>query len=480
MGCIVIAGVTSSVGKTTVSVGIMDAFRRRGLKVQPFKVGPDYIDPSYHTSPEDKDARPSRNLDSWMLPASCLLELYHRAMSGADIGVVEGVMGLYDGYSGREDVGSTAHVAKLLKAPVVLVVDVSHAARSIAATVLGFRRFDPEVELAGVVLNCAGSPGHVNTVVDAIKSSVELPVLGYLPRRPELVLPHRHLGLVPTAEGAPAAAFRQSLSREVEANFDIDALRLLADSRQSPPSPVSGLFPPDTMPVRTAIAVARDEAFNFYYQDNLDLLQAWGAELVQFSPLHDRALPERVGAMYLGGGFPEIFAAALSANASLIDSIKAAARRGMPIYAECGGLMYLSEAIVDLEGALHPMAGIVPGKTVIHKGRLSLGYAEVEARGPGPLMEKGVRARGHEFHYSQWLGESTADGAAYSIVNRGGKSEGFLLRNVLASYVHLHFGSNPALAPHFVKASEACLAGRRLSRSVPIVFDEGDLRSERR
>lgn len=450
MGSIIIAGVTSSVGKTTVAVGIMDALRRRGLEVQPFKVGPDYIDPGHHTASSGNTARVSRNLDTWMMPTAAVLELYHRAMIGADVGVVEGVMGLFDGYSGREDVGSTAHVARLLKAPVVLIVDVSHTARSAAATVIGFQRFDQTVELSGVILNNVGSAGHLRAVAEAIGASSGLPVLGYLHRSPNLVLPHRHLGLVPAAEGPPRRAFQEKLAQEVENNFDIDAILRLARGHHPPPPSLSGLFPEVAIPPRVNIAVARDEAFSFYYQDNLDLLAAWGSRLAAFSPLHDAKLPPSIGGIYIGGGFPEVFAATLSANQSLMNDIRMAAQKGMPIYGECGGLMYLGQAIVDFGGRRHPMVGVAPGEAVMKRSALSLGYAEVEARASNPLMEASERARGHEFHYSEWQGDAAGFAPAYSVLNRAGRLAGFVRGNILASYVHLHFASNPKLAPRFV------------------------------
>ena len=452
MGCVVIAGGSSSVGKTTVSIGIMDALRRRGLKVQPFKVGPDYIDPSYHSSIVKENSRWSRNLDSWMIPSSPLLELYHRAMEGADIGIVEGVMGLYDGYSGSDEMGSTAHVAKLLGAPVILVLDVSHTARSAAATVLGFKQFDPNVKIAGVILNFVGSTGHLQLVTEAIKNSVGIPVLGYLMRNSELVLPQRHLGLVPTAEKMPHTEFQNRLNKDIEANFNLDFIYGLAKSHQSTPCQAKTLFSQEKPAYHIAIAVARDEAFNFYYQDNLDLLEAWGAELIPFSPLHDLKLPAHIGGMYLGGGFPELFAEQLTANKSIIDDIRVSIQRGMPVYAECGGLMYLSQGITDFQGMRHPMVGMVPGQMVMRSGKLSLGYAEVEALCNNILMHDGERARGHEFHYSQWEGELPQSQAAYLVLNKGRQLAGFVQGNILASYIHLHFASNPRLAPQFVKS----------------------------
>lgn len=452
MGSIVIAGTHSSVGKTTVTVGIIDALRRRGLKVQPFKVGPDYIDPSYHTLVVRADNRRSRNLDSWMIPSSSLLELYHRAMLGADVGVVEGVMGLYDGYSGGDDSGSTAQIAKLLKAPVILVMDVSHSARSAAATLKGFKEFDPGVNMAGVILNFVGSANHLKSVTEAIGNNVGVPVLGHLTRDSGLVLPQRHLGLVPTAEKAPQGDFQNSLAKAIDANFNIEFIYNLAKNHQHAPPAARTLFPVERPEYRVPIGVASDEAFNFYYQDNLDLLEAWGGEIVPFSPLHDPALPEGIGGIYLGGGFPELFASQLSENSPMVNEIQAVASKGMPVYAECGGLIYLSQSITDFQGVRYPMVGLVPGETVMTKDRLSLGYVEVEALCPDILMDTGEIARGHEFHYSQWNVGLPVNEAAYKLLNKGNKLAGFVSGNILASYIHVHFASNSKLAPRFIRS----------------------------
>ena len=452
MGCVVIAGVSSSVGKTTVAVGIMDALRRRGLKVQPFKVGPDYIDPGYHTLIVKEDNRQSRNLDSWMIPPQALLELFSRAMRGADIGLVEGVMGLYDGYSSADDTGSTAQVAKLLGSPVILVIDVSHTSRSAAATVLGFKNFDTQVDIVGVVLNFVGSTNHLQSVTEAITNSVGVPVVGYLSRHSELVLPERHLGLIPTAEKTLQLEFRSRLASVIEANFNIDYIETLAKRHCSIPNVPPMLFPSTKITPRIAIGVAHDEAFNFYYQDNLDLLEAWGAEIIPISPIHDTKLPARIGGLYFGGGFPEYFALQLAENKSMMSDIKSVAGNGMPLYAECGGLMYLSQGITDFHKIRYPMVGLIPGETVMTKERLSLGYAEVEARFPNFLMDVSERARGHEFHYSRWDIEVPKKQAPYKVINKGSRLSGFIQGNILASYIHLHFASNSKIAPRFVES----------------------------
>ncbi len=445
MRAIVIGGVTSGVGKTTIATGVMGALSRRGLKVQPFKTGPDYIDTTYHTW---VTGSPSRNLDTWMLSPEAALELFVRAMSGKDIGVIEGVMGLFDGHGATSDEGSTAELAKLLHAPVLLVVDARNGARSIAAIVKGYLSFDPQLKVRGVVLNGIGSETHYAICSDAILKYTGVPVLGYLPRRQDLVLPERHLGLIPTVEGPASEQFKETLIAQCESTLDINAILHLSEDAAPPPASLH-LYPPKPVAPVTRIAVARDKAFSFYYQDGLDLLEAWGAEIAPFSPLEDPRLPDAADAVYLGGGFPEMYAESLAANGSLKQSLRTAAGRGMPIYAECGGLMYLGSAIHDLEGKEHAMAGVIPLRSRIDRPKLNLGYRTVRALSDGPLLNKGDTTRGHEFHWSQ-LDTSTASSPAYAVAETG-RTEGYQKRNVLASYVHLHMGSLASMAPRFVE-----------------------------
>jgi cobyrinic acid a,c-diamide synthase len=462
---LVIAGTSSGVGKTTVVVGLLAALRRRGLRVQPFKVGPDYIDPSHHTA---ATGTPSRNLDSWMVPKDALVELFSRACRGADLAVIEGVMGLFDGFSGRDETGSTAEIAKLLDSPVLLVMDVRSMARSAAAMALGYSRFDPDLKVAGFVLNNVGGEKHYRMVREAIEGSGIGRVFGYLPRDPELDIPERHLGLIPTPEQPLSEEHLEKLANLIETHVDVDGLLRAATGRggegengrkepltPSPPHPVSpsSLFPAVPVPRRAVIAVARDEAFNFYYQDNLDLLEAHGAELVYFSPLHDTALPKGAGALYLGGGFPEMHADVLARNRSMLESIRLVVNEGLPVYGECGGLMYLSEGIVDEAGTKHPLVGAVPGWCSMEGKRLHLGYVEVRSAVDTPLGPAGLVARGHEFHYCNWDGLDPSRGA-YRVLNQGERAEGFSLDNVLASFVHVHFAANSTLAPAFVAAAE--------------------------
>jgi cobyrinic acid a,c-diamide synthase len=408
-------------------------------------VGPDYIDPSYHSA---VCGYASRNLDTWLLEHAAIAELFRRAVKDKDLAIVEGVMGLFDGFRGEGEEGSTAHVAKLLRLPVVLVVDGSAAARSVGAVVLGFKSFDPAVNLAGVILNGIAGERHL----EFIKPSLEkagVPLLGYLPRRPDLALPERHLGLIPTVEERVSPDFYSGLAEQIERTIDLERLLRLATSVElsAPDRPL--LFPEAPKLPKVAIAVAKDRAFNFYYPDSLDLLEAWGAEIVPFSLLEDRELPSGVGGAYIGGGFPEIYARELSENRSMRCSVQRAAQKGLPIYAECGGLMYLGESIEDSDGRNYPMAAVFPYRSSTKGSKLTLGYRSVRALDDNPLLRRGELVRGHEFHLSALQGESRSS-SAYDVLDQPGRKEGFCYRNTLASYIHLHLGSQRNLAPSFV------------------------------
>ncbi|CAI8006514.1 Cobyrinate a,c-diamide synthase [Geodia barretti] len=443
---IVIAGVRSGVGKTTIATGIMGALTRRGHRVQPFKAGPDYIDPSYH---QLACGVPSRNLDTWLLPHPTVTELFRRA-SGADkVCVVEGVMGVYDGHSSLTEEGSTAQLAKLLDAPVILVADAAKVARSVAAEVLGYQQFDPDLRIAGVILNGVGGPRHLEFCQPQIEETTGLPVLGYLPRREQFVQPERHLGLIPTVEGTVVQEWYDALIAQVEETIDLDAVLRLADTA-NPPEGAPQVYPAEPQPRRARIAIAQDKAFSFYYQDSLDLLEAWGAELVPFSPLADESLPPQVGGVYIGGGFPEMFARELAENRPMLESVRQALARDLPVYAECGGLMYLGQSLSDLEGADFPMVGAIPVVSSMSNSRLTLGYREVEACADTPLLESGQRIRGHEFHWSV-LEETPDPGqAVYRVVDQENRLEGFRIGSIWASYIHIHLGSAPGLARRFV------------------------------
>jgi cobyrinic acid a,c-diamide synthase len=500
---LVIGGVQSGVGKTTFACAILAALRQRGLRLAPFKAGPDYIDPTYHTRAAGV---PCRNLDTWLLPPRAVRELFVRAAAGADVAVVEGVMGLYDGRGSNdpagagEDEGSTAHLAKLLDAPVLLVVDASASSRTAAAVVLGCQRFDPQVRLAGVLLSGIASERHLDLVAGPIARATGLPVLGYLPTRPDFALPERHLGLVPAGEQGVDNEFFERLAAQAEATIDLGGVVRVAHEAPplaiggenpslawltSPPAPLrvgagrwsptgvhqkgmdepghqlQSLFPEEAAPKRVRIALALDDAFHFYYQDGLDLLRAHGAELVPFRPLRDEALPDGTQGIYLGGGFPEVFAAELAANEAMLAAIRRAAEAGMPVYGECGGLMYLGQGITDQQGRRHRMVGLAPCWSVMGQRWVTLGYRIARARRRTLLLPAGETVRGHEFHWSAPAEPPAEATAAYDVASAEGRPlgvEGFVggpRANVLASYVHLHFGSDPRLAPAFVAACAA-------------------------
>lgn len=442
---VLVAGTHSSVGKTTLTLGLIMALARRGLRIAPFKAGPDYIDPTLHALAA---GRPSRNLDVWLLDEPALRGVLRRGMQAADIGVIEGVMGLFDGIGAGQD-GSTAALARTTQSPVILVLDVAAMSGTAAALVLGCQRLQPGVSLAGVVLNRVGGDVHARATAEAIFAATGLPVLGSLPSDHAVALPERHLGLVPANERSLAHGVLDRLARIVEERFDLEAIIRIARSASALAAP------PTTVPVekRSArIAVAQDRAFGFYYQDTIDLLGECGAEVVPFSPLSDAALPEGTDGVYLGGGFPEQFAGELSSNDAMRRALQAHGASGRPIYAECGGLMALGQSLTTFDGERFEMFDMLPLASCMQNERLSIGYCEVEALRPSVLMDTGQRVRGHEFHWSV-ADSPPAELAAYRLVGSD-RLEGFLSRtgSVLGSYVHLNLAGAPALAQRFVHA----------------------------
>lgn len=427
---VLIAGTHSGVGKTTVTLGLMAALRARGLIVQPFKVGPDFIDPSHHIA---VCGRPSHNLDPFMMGLDGVRRSFCSAIAGADVAVVEGVMGLFDGLDATE-VGSSAQVAKALGIPVLLVINVHGMSRSVGAIEAGFSGFDPGVRLAGTILNRVGSERHLSM----LKNSLRLPVFGALPRAKEMEMQSRHLGLVMGFERVHDLNALASLLEDYAAVDEILALRA-ALSCQIPK-------PEARVAKSVRIGVAQDEAFCFYYHDNLRELERIGAELISFSPLRDD-LPE-VDGLYIGGGYPELHAAELEA-APARNQIKKASEDGMPIYGECGGLMYLGERIETGEGSRR-MVGALPGATIMTKKIQALGYVEAEVVGRNPVVAQGRSLRGHEFHYSSFECEGDAS-LAYRLtrgkgIKMGPEGEGFdglVEHNTLGGYLHAHFYTVP-------------------------------------
>lgn len=453
---LIIAAPASGSGKSSLTLGLLGALRRRGLVPAPFKAGPDFIDPGHHAA---ACGRPSRNLDGWMCGRQAVEEIFTRGCRGADLAVVEGVMGLFDGADGASDAGSTAELARWLGGRILLVVDAAARARSAAALVHGFATFAPDLAFAGVVYNRVGSDTHRRLLEEAHASRPELPqLLGCLPRNEALGLPERHLGLVTAGEGGAEEVYAL-LADHVTAHLDLD--RLLATL--AGPAAAAALAPvavpekalPDGAGVR--VGVARDAAFCFCYAENLELLERAGAELVFFSPLSD-GLPEGLAGLYLPGGYPELYAARLAANATLLAGLRQAAAAGMPVYAECGGLLLLA---ASLDGV--PLAGVFPAAARLLAKRRALGYREVTMTVDTPLGPAGTVARGHEFHYSE-LAMPPEVARGYRLAGRDGRplgAEGYRVGNVLGSYVHLHFAGNPQLAENFVAACRAWRDSRR-------------------
>ncbi len=445
---IVIAGTHSGSGKTSVMLGILRALRRRGLTVQPFKAGPDFIDPSLHTV---SAGRISRNLDAWLLPRPTVLELCARAAEGSDLAMIEGMMGLFDGYDGDSEEGSTAELAKWLGAPVVLTVDAAGAVRSVAATAMGFSAFDPDLTVAGVIATHVGGARHAAWLRDALDAA-GVPLLGTLPWDATLALPERHFGLMPAKE-QPAEGTIAALAEAAEAHIDLDAI--LRAARQAPPLVVPGpvVFPVMPIQADVRIGVARDAAFTFYYQDALDLLESRGAKVVPFSPISDATVPE-VDGLYLGGGFLEAHTERLSSNRSMRESIRRAIDRGMPVYAECGGLLYLCRDLLDSHGARHDMVGTVAATAQMQPRLVALGYVTLEAEQDTLLLRKAEQVRGHEFHFSTVHLDEPEPLVFQSHEGRGLSDgrDGITRQNLLASYTHLHFAGAPVLAERFVEA----------------------------
>ena len=446
---LVIAGTHSGVGKTTATLAILAALKVRGRQVQPFKVGPDFIDPSHHTA---VTGRASRNLDGWMLGEAVNREIFIRASADADIAIIEGMMGLFDGSSPVSEVGSTAELAKQLDAPVLLVIDGSAMARSAAAMVSGYAKFDPAARVAGVLFNRISGEGHYKLLKEAVEQETGVMVVGYLQADQAVTITDRHLGLVTAIEQGASAIYGQ-LARAAAETVDLDRVEGLArSSRELTATVAQPQMRNQGRAVR--IGVAYDPAFCFYYPDNLELLDAAGAELVKFSPLNDHGLPD-VDMLYLGGGYPELHGRQLSGNITMRRAIRQFAERGGTIYAECGGMMYLTQCIRDFDGTSHEMVGIFSAETVMQKSGLTLGYRMAELSQDCILGVTGTIARGHEFHYSTLVPKGRLD---YACVLRDAQGEskggdGLATGNTLAFYTHMHFASQPMIATSLVSSA---------------------------
>jgi cobyrinic acid a,c-diamide synthase len=451
----ILAGTGSGCGKTTVTLGLLKVLQQRGIRVQPFKVGPDYLDTAWHTAITGIS---SRNLDSFMLPVPTLNALFNQQMQYADVAVIEGVMGLYDGFGTDPNYCSSAALAKQLGVPVILLVDGKAVSTSIAATVLGFQHFDPAVNIAGVIVNRVNSDNHYRLLKHAIEHYCGIPVLGHVPVTPGVALPERHLGLVTARESVIDSQPWQDFAARIAQTIDIERLLSLSHLRTLPEGKWPSLSASDAGAGLT-LALADDEAFNFYYPDNLQLLENAGVNIVRFSPLHDTRLPE-CQMLWLGGGYPELHARALAANTAMLEAIRAAHQRGVAIYAECGGLMYLGSTLKDTEGNMHILAGVIPGHSVMGKRLTRFGYCEAIARKPTLLADEGESLRGHEFHYSDFSAEQdavmdchkTRDGKILSQWQGGWQSG-----NTCASYLHIHFAQRPQMLNRWIQAAREAL-----------------------
>jgi cobyrinic acid a,c-diamide synthase len=449
----IIAGTHSGCGKTSISLGLMAAMARRGMRVQPFKCGPDFIDPGHHglACARDGEPVPSHNLDGWMLDEPTNRDIFNRYGAGCDVAVVEGVMGLFDGISGTREDGSTAQMAKALGLPVILVVDARSMARSAVALVSGYAHFDAGLNIVGVIFNRVGGPSHAELLREAMSQLPGIPVLGCLKRDEDISTPSRHLGLVTPDQEGPDMTRYQRLADWVETGVSVEELLgALPDIDVAPP------FEPVPQLPKVTLGLARDNAFCFYYEENLRLLREAGARLVEFSPLADTRLPDELDGLYIGGGYPELYAFELGQNTKLRREIREFCESGRPVYAECGGFMYLMNDIITGRGR-YAMAGVFPVRAEMGERFRALGYREIVTQADTILGGAGQTARGHEFHYSSIQEE---EGAAeltpvYAMSGRKGvieTPEGFVQGNTFGSYVHLHFASNPAIPKAFVQA----------------------------
>jgi len=439
---IVLAGVTSGVGKTSITTAIIHGLKKKGYSVQPFKVGPDFIDPSYLTSISDKTAY---NLDIWMMGKNGVLKSFIQN-SQADLSIIEGVMGYYDGFEGKSSFASTYDVANIIKSQVILVLDASKVARSIAATAMGFKNFEKNSRICGIILNKIGSQKHEKLCRDALKKT-GLPILGVIPRSDVLQLESRHLGLIPVKEELSLDKKIKSIAKSLSSFIEIE--KIIKLSKDVPNLPQINV--PKNKKRQTRIAVALDESFNFYYQDNIDSLKRLGAEIVYFSPISDKKVPSCDG-IYIGGGFPEVKGDLLQKNDQMKKMIKKYAEDGLPIYAECGGLMYLTRSISYKSGK-YKMVGLFDAVTVMEK-KLKLNYTSAKITSNSPFSLRSKIIRGHEFHYSELDLLSKDSKFAYDLsigIGIKNKKDGLTLYNTLASYMHIHFSNSP-IAEKFVNA----------------------------
>ncbi|EKR19586.1 cobyrinic acid a,c-diamide synthase [Leptospira interrogans serovar Pyrogenes str. 2006006960] len=443
---IVIGGTGSGVGKTTIALALTQILRKKGLKVATFKCGPDYLDPTYHSRASQKICH---NLDGWLMGKESVLNTFYQACHNVDIAIIEGMMGLFDGHSPNSEIGSTAEIAKWLASPVLVVLDTRGMARTVSAILKGLKIFDPDLNLAGAFANFTGSPSHIQLLKDA---STEVPILGGLCKHSEQTFPERHLGLYSASEENVSEEKFNFWGEEGEKSLEVNSILEIANSAPEISIPVSNI---NTTLKRCKIGIAMDSAFHFYYEENLMRLRQAGAELVFFSPLSDSKLTD-VDGLYFGGGYPEVFAPTLSKNKSLLNYILDLSYKNIPIYAECGGLMYLSKGIKLVEGEFFPMLGLISATSIMEKKLKALGYVEVTTKKETIFGEVGLRFRGHQFRYSDLeLDESNPIELVYNLRKRKSdqvSEEGYSKNSILASYIHAHWASNPNLAEGFVQS----------------------------
>ena len=440
---LVIAATQSGSGKTTITTGIIAALRRRGLIVQSYKIGPDYIDPGYHSLASGRSAH---NLDSWLVSNDKLKEIFIQTSQNADIAIIEGVMGLYDG--GRNGISSTAEIAKLLNAPVILVIDAKSMGASAAAVALGFREYDRDVNFAGVILNRIGSDNHKKMIEEAL-SEINIKSFGEIKRDNNLKTPERHLGLLPTSENETEELIK-NIAGAINSQVNIDELIEIAKTAPALYFKNAPKFRIPNTTFRIKIAVANDEAFNFYYPESLRVLEDLGAEIVKFSPLQDKNIPN-VDGLIIGGGFPEMFAAQLEANISMRESIKTAVSKGLPTFAECGGYMYLMNEVIDFEGKSYKMVGAINNSAKMNNKLQMVGYVEAKLINDCILGKAGDVFHAHEFHFSNEL-NNNGQSALKCVKMRNDEKyfAGFVNDNIVASYLHIHFAGCVEAAKHFM------------------------------
>lgn len=445
---VMLSAIRSRTGKTTISIGLMRALTNRGYKVQPYKVGPDFIDPSFH---QFATGRPSRNLDSFMFKNN-IMEAFQRGFKGADLAIIEGTMGLYDSHNAIDERGSSAEISKILRCPVLLIADVERMSRTVAPLLIGYKVFDKDVDIRGVILNKVGNPRHAKKVKTAAEKLAKMKVFGVIPRQ-DVVIPDRHLGLIPAHERDEFAEIFDKLANVVEKYVDVEGIVKVAEKAvELEPVPEHPIFRKEVDKVK--IGIIMDRAFSFYYQDNLDAF-ASKAELVYIDALNDKKLPE-VDALYIGGGFPEVFAKELEANKKLREQIYHFCTSNKPVYAECGGLMYLGESIIVDDGE-YDMVGFLPLKTEMHKKFQAHGYSIYRVVKNNIISRRGDILLGHEFHYSKVIPLKKFNFAFK--VKRGsgiGGYDGIMLNNTLATYIHLHVLSYPQMVYNLVRAAKRC------------------------